>query len=98
MVTSDQYPLRCNMTHLNACVPPWHFDQGLHTQTMAERDSGPCDPPKVRAEMEGPAIPLTQLLPQCRRLGGVLVSLQPHLEVEGKTIRPICKGDWAGPL
>lgn len=28
-VICDQYPYTCNMTTLNACMPPWYFANGF---------------------------------------------------------------------
>ncbi|MCD4836681.1 D-aminoacylase [Phocea massiliensis] len=97
MVTSDQYPYACNMTHLNACVPPWHFDQGV--QTMAERLKDPATRQKVRAEMEDPASPYDNYYRNAGGWEGVLVSSSPKCpEVEGKTIAQYAKETGRDPF
>lgn len=54
-ITCDQYPFTCNMTHLNACIPPWHFDKGI--AAMAEQLKDPAVRAKIRGEMEDPNTP-----------------------------------------
>lgn len=44
-VVCDQYPYTCNMTHLNACIPPWYFDQGFDIMTEQLKD------PEFRAKL-----------------------------------------------
>ena len=71
-VICDQYPYECNMTHLNACVPPWHFDQGFDVLTEKLRDS--AFRAQLRREMEDPATPYDNYYLNAGGWGGVFVS------------------------
>lgn len=52
-VICDQYPYTCNMTTLNACMPPWYFQDGFHAMTDKLKDTDFRK--KLKAEMEDPA-------------------------------------------
>ena len=54
-VICDQYPYTRNMTTLNACMPPWHFENGFSSMTDKLRD--PAFRAQLQAEMENPDTP-----------------------------------------
>ena len=54
-VICDQYPYTCNMTTLNACMPPWYFENGFSSMTEKLKDQEFRK--KLRAEMEDPNTP-----------------------------------------
>ena len=51
-VTCDQYPYPRNMTHLNACVPPWYFNEGVEKMSELFKNSEMRE--KIKKEMEDP--------------------------------------------
>ena len=71
-VICDQYPYTCNMTHLNACIPPWDFDQGFDVMTKQMKD--PAFRDKLRREMEDPETKYDNYYLNAGGWGGVLVS------------------------
>lgn len=84
-VICDQYPYDCNMTHLNACIPPWYFDQGFDAMTEQLKD--PDFRLKLRREMEDPATPYDNYYLNAGGWGGVFVSSSPKTPgAEGKFI------------
>ncbi len=81
-VVCDQYPYTCNMTHLNACIPPWYFDQGFDAMTERLKDKAFRD--KLRGEMEDPGTKYDNYYLNAGGWGGVLVSSAPATpEAEG---------------
>ncbi len=50
--TCDQYPYTCSMTTLQACVPPWHWAQGL--EAMTEKLKSAVFRAQLRREMDSP--------------------------------------------
>ena len=38
-VICDQYPYTCNMTTLNACMPPWYFENGFRSRIQKAAES-----------------------------------------------------------
>ncbi|GKX57401.1 aminoacylase [Leminorella grimontii] len=84
-VTCDQYPYPRNMTHLNACVPPWHFTEGV--AKMAERLESPAMREKIRREMEDPKSEYDNYYINAGGWEGVFVSSSPNTPgVVGKTV------------
>lgn len=78
----DQYPYTCNMTHLNACIPPWHFDQGFDAITQNLRNSEFRE--QLRKEMEDPETKYDNYYLNAGGWSGVLISSAPHTpEAEG---------------
>lgn len=71
----DQYPYDCNMTHLNACIPPWHFDQGF--DVMADKLRDPDFREQLRREMEDPKTQYDNYYLNAGGWSGVLVSSAP---------------------
>lgn len=49
----DQYPYTRNMTTLNACIPPWHFEKGFASLTSKLADKGFRE--QLKQEMSDPA-------------------------------------------
>lgn len=89
-VTCDQYPYACNMTHLNACIPPWYFDQGI--AAMAEQLKKPAMREKIKKEMEDPSTPYDNYYLNAGGWSGVFVSSSPKTpEVEGMFISDYAK-------
>lgn len=81
----DQYPYTCNMTHLNACIPPWHFDQGF--DKMVEKLKDPAFRAQLRAEMESPDTKYDNYYLNAGGWSGVLVSSAPVTpEAEGQFV------------
>lgn len=72
LVVCDQYPYTCNMTHLNACIPPWHFDQGF--DTMTEQLKNPSFRETLKREMEDPVTPYDNYYLNAGGWKGVFVS------------------------
>lgn len=84
-VTCDQYPYACNMTHLNACIPPWYFDKGIAAMAELLKDSNMRE--KIRREMEDSKTPYDNYYLNAGGWNGVLVSSSPKTpQVEGKFI------------
>lgn len=54
-VICDQYPFTRNMTTLNACMPPWHFEKGFASMTAKLED--PKFRTELQAQMENPDTP-----------------------------------------
>ncbi len=91
-VVCDQYPYTCNMTHLNACIPPWYFDQGFDAMTEQLKD--PAFRAKLRKEMEDPATPYDNYYLNAGGWSGVFVSSSTETpQAEGKFI-----SDYAAEL
>ncbi len=81
----DQYPYTCNMTHLNACIPPWYFDQGFDVITENLRD--PEFRARLKKDMENPETKYDNYYLNAGGWSGVLVSSAPFTPVaEGKFI------------
>ena len=70
-VICDQYPYTRNMTTLNACMPPWYFENGFASMTDKLRD--PAFREKLKAEMEDPATPYDNYYLNAGGWGGVYV-------------------------
>ncbi len=84
-VTCDQYPYTCNMTTLGACMPPWHFDEGM--AALAEKLKSPALRQKIRGEMESAETPYDNYYLNAGGWGGVLVASSPNNpSAEGKTV------------
>ncbi|WP_276950498.1 N-acyl-D-amino-acid deacylase family protein [Enterocloster lavalensis] len=84
-VVCDQYPYTCNMTHLNACIPPWYFDQGFDIMTEQLKD--PEFRAKLRKEMEDPETPYDNYYLNAGGWSGVFVSSSTQTpQAEGKFI------------
>lgn len=81
----DQYPYTCNMTTLNACMPPWYFDNGF--SSMTEKLKDPEFRKKLRKEMEDPATPYDNYYLNAGGWDGVYVYLAASTpEAEGHFI------------
>lgn len=81
----DQYPYTRNMTTLNACMPPWHFENGFSSMTEKLRD--PNFRKKVRAEMEDLSTPYDNYYLNAGGWSGVYVySAAKTPEAEGRFI------------
>lgn len=84
-VICDQYPYTCNMTTLNACMPPWYFANGFHAMTDQLKDKD--FRAKLKAEMEDPATPYDNYYLNAGGWGGVYVySASKTPEAEGHFI------------
>ncbi len=84
-VICDQYPYTCNMTTLNACMPPWYFENGF--KSMTEKLKDPEFRKKLKAEMEDPETPYDNYYLNAGGWGGVYVYSSPKTpEAEGKFI------------
>lgn len=84
-VICDQYPYTCNMTTLNACMPPWYFEHGFRSMTDKLRDAE--FRAKIKAEMEDPATPYDNYYLNAGGWGGVYVYSSPKTpQAEGKFI------------
>lgn len=84
-VVCDQYPYTCNMTHLNACIPPWHFDRGF--EAMAEELKNPEFRARLKTEMADPQTPYDNYYLNAGGWSGVFVSSSPETpQAEGKFI------------
>lgn len=89
-VTCDQYPYPRNMTHLNACIPPWYFTEGV--AKMAELLEDEEIRKKVRKEMEDPESKYDNYYLNAGGWEGVFVSSSPNTpEAVGKTIAEYAK-------
>ena len=96
-VIHDQYPYTCNMTTLNACMPPWYFENGF--RSMTEKLKDPEFRKKLRAEMEDASTPYDNYYLNAGGFGGVYVySASKTPQAEGKFIteyaREIGKDEW----
>lgn len=84
-VFCDQYPYTCNMTHLNACIPPWHFDQGF--DVITDKLKTPEFRAQLRREMSDPETKYDNYYLNAGGWGGVLVSSAPFTpEAEGRFV------------
>lgn len=84
-VICDQYPYERNMTTLNACMPPWYFENGFSSMTDKLRD--PDFRQKLKKEMEDPATPYDNYYLNAGGWGGVYVySAKNTPEAEGHFI------------
>lgn len=82
IVTLDQYPYTASMTHLNACIPPWYFGEGI--VAMAEKLKNPELRAKIRAELEDPSTPFDNYYLNCGGFTGIFISSSPKVpEAEG---------------
>lgn len=89
-VTCDQYPYACNMTHLSACIPPWHFDKGLSAMAAKLRD--PENRKSIRREMEDPKSEYDNYYLNAGGWSGVLVCACPKTpRAEGKYVADYAK-------
>jgi len=92
----DQYPYTCNMTTLNACIPPWHFDRGF--DALTEQLTSPRFRAKVRAEMENIATPYDNYYINAGGWDGVFVSFASATpEAENKFISQYAKETGRDP-
>ena len=81
----DPYPYTCNMTTLNACMPPWYFENGF--RSMTEKLKDPEFREKLRAEMENPETPYDNYYLNAGGWKGVYVYSSPKTpQAEGKFI------------
>lgn len=81
----DQYPYTRNMTTLNACMPPWYFENGFASMTDKLRD--PAFREQLRREMEDPATPYDNYYLNAGGWSGVYVSSASKTpEAEGRFI------------
>lgn len=81
-ITLDQYPYTASMTHLNACIPPWYFTEGI--PAMAEKLKDPDIRKKLKAEIEDPKTPFDNYVQNCGGYAGVFISSCPVThEAEG---------------
>ena len=86
----DQYPYTRNMTTLNACMPPWYFENGFASMTDKLRD--PAFREKLRQEMEDPATPYDNYYLNAGGWSGVYVySAAKTPEAEGRFITEYAK-------
>lgn len=84
-VICDQYPYTCNMTTLNACMPPWYFDEGF--QSMTEKLKSADFRKKLKAEMEDPTTAYDNYYLNAGGWGGVYVYSSPKTpDAEGRFI------------
>ena len=82
LITLDQYPYTASMTHLNACIPPWYFTEGI--PAMAEKLKDPDIRKKLKAEIEDPKTPFDNYVQNCGGYAGVFISSCPVThEAEG---------------
>lgn len=96
-VICDQYPYTCNMTTLNACMPPWYFENGF--RSMTDKLKSPEFRKKLRAEMEDASTPYDNYYLNAGGWGGVYVySASKTPLAEGKFIteyaRETGKDEW----
>jgi N-acyl-D-amino-acid deacylase len=95
-VICDQYPYTCNMTTLNACMPPWYFENGFHAMTDKLLD--PAFRVKLKAEMEDPDTPYDNYYLNAGGWDGVYVySAAKTPLAEGKFISDYAKEIGADP-
>ena len=81
-VTLDQYPYTASMTHLNACIPPWYFTEGI--PALAEKLKSPAVRAKLKEEIENPDTPFDNYSLNCGGFSGVFISSCPVThEAEG---------------
>ena len=96
-VICDQYPYTCNMTTLNACMPPWYFENGFSSMTEKLKDQEFRK--KLRAEIEDPNTPYDNYYLNAGGWSGVYVYSSPKTpDAEGKFIteyaQEIGKDPW----
>ncbi len=83
--TCDQYPYTCSMTTLQACVPPWHWAQGLDVMTQKLRHADFRD--QLRREMEDPNTSYDNFFQDAGGWDGVYISdLSKTKEATGKFV------------
>jgi len=81
----DQYPYLCGMTHLNACIPPWHFDGGYEALTKRLKDPG--FRASLRREMEDPKTKYSNNYLNSGGWAGVTLASAPATpNAEGKSV------------
>ncbi|MEA4955187.1 MAG: D-aminoacylase [Pseudoflavonifractor sp.] len=81
----DQYPYTRNMTTLNACMPPWHFEKGFASMTAKLAD--PAFRRQLQVEMEDPKTAYDNYYLNAGGWDGVYVySAAKTPLAEGKTI------------
>ena len=89
-VICDQYPYECNMTTLNACMPPWYFDNGFDAMTENLKD--PAFRAKIKKEMEDPSTEYDNYYLNAGGWTGVYCTLAGNTpEAEGKFISDYAK-------
>ncbi|MBM6829191.1 D-aminoacylase [Anaerotignum lactatifermentans] len=82
-ITLDQYPYTASMTHLNACIPPWYFTEGI--PAMAEKLKDPEVRKKLEQEINDPTTPFDNYVRNCGGYEGIFISSCPVThEAEGK--------------
>jgi N-acyl-D-amino-acid deacylase len=96
-VICDQYPFTRNMTTLNACMPPWYFENGFASMTDKLKDSDFRK--KIQAEMENSATPYDNYYLNAGGWSGVYVYSSSKTPLaEGKFIsdyaKEISKDPW----
>ena len=74
-VVCDQYPYTRTMTSLNACIPPWHFSQGVGA--FVERLADPAFRAQLKAEIADPGTAFDNYYLNAGGWEGVYVSSAP---------------------
>ena len=84
-VVCDQYPYTRNMTSLNACVPPWHFSEGV--DAFVKKLEDPTFRALLKSQIADPATEFDNYYLNAGGWEGVYVSSAPATpEVEGRFI------------
>ena len=84
-VTADQYPYTASMTHLNVCIPPKYFTQGI--AGMVEHLKNASTRERIRAEILAEDSDFENQVQNCGGFDGVFISRAAKTpEVEGQTI------------
>jgi len=93
----DQYPYTRGMTHLNACIPPWHFNEGYDALTARLEDR--AFRRSLRIEMEDPNTEYSNNYLLSGGWGGVMiVSAAATPEAEGKSIAEYAESSGTDPF
>ncbi len=84
-VCCDQYPYTRNMTTLNACIPPWYFENGFAALTA--KLANPAFREQLRREMEDPGTAYDNYYLNAGGWGGIYVYFASKTpEAEGRFI------------
>lgn len=85
-VKADQYPYTASMTHLNVCIPPKYFTDGI--AGMVEHLKNPATRAQIRTEIEDvDTTAFENQVQNCGGFDGVFISRAAKTpEVEGQTI------------
>ena len=82
-VTIDQYPYDASYTHLNVCIPPWHFTDGIPALAKRLKEDSEFRA-LVQREMEDENSPFDNLLLNSGGYSGIFLSSFPvTTEAEG---------------